>query len=377
MRVLVLDTYYEAFLAEHYRDRPGLEDQPYGDQLESLLERCFGTADGYTRHLRRLGHEAEDVIANCDPLQRRWATEHRLGACRWFGFDPAAPGLRGSLGRRARRGTLLAQVEAFAPDIVYAQAPGALTPDELEQMRSAGASLVAQVGSLPPSEDALGDFDLLVTPVPSWARRFRERGWRTEVLPLAYYEAAGERLRESGVDPGADSEREIDVSFVGGLGTTVHARRRRIIEEASRSLPIEVWGYGDEQLEPGSPIRHRGEVWGLDMYSVLARSKIVVNVHGEVAEGQAANMRMFEATGMGALLLTDGGSNLADLFEPGREVVTFDDAEDLVAKARHYLANEDERRAIAAAGQERTLREHSYERRMGELEGLLRAVSPA
>jgi spore maturation protein CgeB len=103
------------------------------------------------------------------------------------------------------------------------------------------------------------------------------------------------------------------------------------------------------------------------MYSVLARSRIVINVHEDVAEGNVNNMRLFEATGAGAMLLTDTGANLGELFEPGKEVVTFDDADDLVAKARHYLEHEDERRQIAAAGQRRTLAEHTYQRRIGEL----------
>jgi spore maturation protein CgeB len=139
-----------------------------------------------------------------------------------------------------------------------------------------------------------------------------------------------------------------------------------LLERVVPELGIEVWGYGAGSLRPDSPIlpAYRGEAWGLDMYSVLAESKIVVNMHEAVAGGNANNMRLFEATGAGAMLLTDRGANLGELFEPGREVVTFDDAEDLIAKARHYLEHEDERLSIAAAGQARTLADHTYERRL-------------
>ena len=37
----------------------------------------------------------------------------------------------------------------------------------------------------------------------------------------------------------------------------------------------------------------------------------------------------------------------------------------------HYLAREDERHAIARAGQARTLRDHTYRRRMEELVEIL------
>ena len=60
------------------------------------------------------------------------------------------------------------------------------------------------------------------------------------------------------------------------------------------------------------------------MYRVLAQSRIAVNRHGDFAGGYAANMRMFEATGVGALLMTESAANLPDFFEPGREVVAYD-----------------------------------------------------
>jgi spore maturation protein CgeB len=85
-------------------------------------------------------------------------------------------------------------------------------------------------------------------------------------------------------------------------------------------------------------------------------------------------MRLYEATGVGTLLLTDEAKNLGELFEPGREVVTYADADDLAEKVRHYLAHEDERSAVARAGQERTLREHTYAERMRELVAILEGV---
>ena len=98
---------------------------------------------------------------------------------------------------------------------------------------------------------------------------------------------------------------------------------------------------------------------------------MAINRHGDIAEGHANNMRLFEATGMGALLATEAADNLAELFEPGREVLAYDGADDLVEQVRHLLAHEDERRAMAAAGQQRTLRDHGYDGRIATLAGML------
>jgi spore maturation protein CgeB len=73
------------------------------------------------------------------------------------------------------------------------------------------------------------------------------------------------------------------------------------------------------------------------------------------------------------VLLTDSKTNLAELFVPGREVLSYRDADDLVTQARRYLADREARREIAAAGQARTLRDHTYATRMRELVEILEA----
>jgi spore maturation protein CgeB len=82
-------------------------------------------------------------------------------------------------------------------------------------------------------------------------------------------------------------------------------------------------------------------------------------------------MRLYETTGVGALLLTDWKQNLHELFEPDAEVVTYRTPEECVEKIRYYLEHEDDRARIAQAGQARTLRDHTYRSRMEELVALV------
>ena len=42
------------------------------------MDTFFGTADAYLHNLAALGHEAHEVVANCDTLQRAWARENGL-----------------------------------------------------------------------------------------------------------------------------------------------------------------------------------------------------------------------------------------------------------------------------------------------------------
>jgi spore maturation protein CgeB len=51
--------------------------------------------------------------------------------------------------------------------------------------------------------------------------------------------------------------------------------------------------------------------------------------------------------------------------------VTYRDADDLLAQLAELERDDDRRTSIAMAGQRRTLRDHTYERRMAELAALL------
>lgn len=142
-----------------------------------------------------------------------------------------------------------------------------------------------------------------------------------------------------------------------------------MLEYLARSTKIEFFGYGVESLNRSSPIVacHHGEVWGLEMYRALARSRVTLNRHINVAENNANNMRLYEATGVGALLITDRKDNLGELFEVGKEVVAYSSPEEAAELIRYYIEHPSEARAISLAGQARTLRDHTYQRRMEEL----------
>ena len=114
-----------------------------------------------------------------------------------------------------------------------------------------------------------------------------------------------------------------------------------------------------------------GGAWGREMFEVLGSSKLVVNRHGAIAGDFAVNMRMYETTGAGAALVTERKSNLADLFEPGAEVIAYDGILDAAEQAAALLADPARLDRVAAAGQARTLGEHSYRQRAAQLSSIL------
>ena len=110
------------------------------------------------------------------------------------------------------------------------------------------------------------------------------------------------------------------------------------------------------------------------MYQVLQRSRITLNSHIDFAGNEAGNMRLFEATGVGAFLLTDFKDTLNALFAPDREVAVWRSIDECLAAVAHHLADHDSRDQIARAGQARTMAQHTYRHRASEILALVQNI---
>ena len=77
--------------------------------------------------------------------------------------------------------------------------------------------------------------------------------------------------------------------------------------------------------------------------------------------------RVFEVPACGGFLLTQPAEDLDTYFKPGQDCATFESVDDLVDQVRYYLKHDDERRAIAQRGYERTLAEHTYAARFDSI----------
>lgn len=157
-----------------------------------------------------------------------------------------------------------------------------------------------------------------------------------------------------------------DVCFVGNLQTHISPRRK--ILAAISDFDLKIWGVSWKALRDD---RLRSRIVGRSVYGdeyakVYSASKIALNVHHPQCI-KALNPRTFEVTACGCLLVTDVMAELPKFFEPGKEVVTFQEIEELRDKLRFFLKNERARRKVADAGMKRALSEHTYDARMQKL----------
>jgi spore maturation protein CgeB len=129
---------------------------------------------------------------------------------------------------------------------------------------------------------------------------------------------------------------------------------------------VKLWGAPPPLWMPQGAVAamHQGRpVLNEDKARAFLGAKVVLNNlhYGEVL---GVNVRTFEAAGIGAFQLVDWRPGMAQLFEDGKELVTFRDVADLKRLLDLYLPQADERQAIAAAGKRRAHAEHTYRHRL-------------
>jgi hypothetical protein len=141
-------------------------------------------------------------------------------------------------------------------------------------------------------------------------------------------------------DCSPQSDRRLDVGWVGQLGQGQHVRRRRIIGGlASRFRMNELAKEYSKQ----------------ETADVYRQSKIVVNVSRDEFPPEA-NMRCYEAMGAGALLITEMPSELTEWgFREGEHFIGWRSESEIPGLVDRYIHNENQRVKIARAGRDLTM----------------------
>lgn len=388
LRFLIINTDYEEFITQHYQKNPDLTKKSFQEQYRARMDTLFGTADFFSTELNKLGHDAWDIIYNHPYLQKQWAMENTPSS-----YLDALSSLKGnSLSNRFTRAVfkktvekmwfdrvLEAQIKYFEPTVIYNMAMESINYDFLRTVKKRNPSIKLIVGQhaapLTPSMENLSCYDLILSSLPNLVDHFKRKGVKSAYLKLAF---GGDpilaKLKKSRKKENQNDQHEQnDIVFIGSIGAA-HLERLTFIEKILEAVPsFKLWGVVSKDIPPHSPIRARhqgGPLFGLEMYNEIANAKIVFNRHLDIAEGYANNMRLYEATGCGSLLLTDYKKNIHDLFEPS-EVVTYSDVQDSIQKIQYLLKNNALREKIARAGQKRVLKEHLWSHRMKEFIGLI------
>jgi hypothetical protein len=356
---------YPKYRQRFYRERPALAQEPFARQIAAFLADGFGGFGGAWQHyLEATGqYEVMETILDAEPAQRQWAREHgvRLSEKGW------------------QSEVLGAQMAEFKPDIWFCHS--ALPPEQRLALRRACPSIRFVFGYDGAQVHAPARFagcDAMVSCARATAKFYRDVGMNGYWMSWGFDPRVAQQL--SARPPQWDS------TFCGSifLYRGMHLGRILLLDHLCKHFDIALFVPCMSNRQIGrqllSFLRHGecetfgkvlrlypalsrvraaslGERYGLEMFQLLADSRVTLNLHGDYVK-TAANIRLFEATGVGTCLLTDWKDDLRAVFEPEREVVTFRSHEECAEKLRYLLDHENERQSIAAAGQKRCLRDH-------------------
>lgn len=189
--------------------------------------------------------------------------------------------------------------------------------------------------------------------------RLKERGCQAYYLPFCADTTQKDTWPQEHVTP------EYNIAFVGTYHPERAAREHILARVADFGLHI--WG-SPEWLGTSLAKYYRGRISNDKMLEVYRSSKIVINHYITHLPGSGINLRPFEVTGAGALLMNhDARADIFKFFKDGEEFISFKSEDDIRDKVRYYMEHEDERKRIARQGFLRTQRDHTYDHRIARV----------
>lgn len=396
---LKITTVYPQYLAKYYSQyRNHLAQKSFQTQYDHLMADAFSWSNFYQIYLNKIGVNAFEIVANAELLQQTWAIENGVP------FEN-------------EKQLVLAQIRAIAPDVVFLQDSFTFDQVFIGQMKAENPSIRLVIGWCAVNFskkhlESFKSFDMMLSCTPYFVDVFRQYGLCSYQLDHAFENSLMPRLEAT-----AQSQKA-DVLFAGSLlaGVGNHLSRLEIINQlaqANVSLELRLNLPKENQMRamavralydayqiptirsifkqiprlkniaywenrPGLPLKTshlksyvKPPVFGFDYLSAIFNSTIGLNSHIDIAGEYAGNIRLFEITGTGACMVTDYKKNIRDYFEPDSEVVTYSSSEEAVEKIKWLLNHPRERAAIAKAGQARTFRNHSFQKRAATLKTII------
>ncbi len=268
---------------------------------------------------------------------------------------------------------VLENIREHPVDIVVCMAQAPLTGAALEQLRKAGIITVLWF-----VEDYLR--------FTYWREMSRYYDFvftiqQGECLDLIRKAGAGDvQYLPMAADPGihrplalSDQDKARWGSPLSFVGAGYYNRQQVFASFAD--MPMKIWGTEWPTCKPFTDlVQEEGRRLTPDEYiKIFNATDININLHSSTERGDVdpsgdfVNPRTFELAACGAFQLVDERALLPELFEAGKELITFKDSKDLRAKIAYYSDKPAERKAIADAGRARVLKDHTYDARLKQM----------
>jgi spore maturation protein CgeB len=180
------------------------------------------------------------------------------------------------------------------------------------------------------------------------------------------------RFITGGCDPTAhrivdcpDESYQSEVAFIGRPNTP---ERVDCMQALAKKFDLKLWGAGWDKYGLGAAAP---DVYAAGYRKICAGAKIVLGWNIDPTVELYFSNRTWYTLGCGGFLLTAYCPSLEELFGRGQELDWFESLDECCEKIEYYLAHDDERQKIAAAGYRLAHSEYSYDKMVERIIGNL------
>ena len=355
LKIIQLESFYTNFLNHLYESDNRLKELSFQTQINYLLNTGFSAGQNFVPFLNPQKWETHYIVLNNTWAQVRWANEN------------------GKVEVKTLSEILLHQINTIQPDVLFISDVPGFDFNLISHFKHRPL-IVAWLATVINHQLPWHEIDVILSGISEVRNEIHKLGAKsTEKFMSAapfHFQANRHQLRSN------------NIAFAGSFIPGIHDDRARQIDRLSHHVTntsIDVFTANPFELSPGSRLNFFPPVYGGELVNTYANYGIVLDARGnfdlskEKVLAETANMRIFEATRAGSLLITENSPNLAEYFEINHEIVTYNDFDELKDKINYYSRTENlvERERIARNGHDRTIKEHSIESRANWLEKIL------
>jgi hypothetical protein len=307
--------------------------------------------------LRVLGHQIEEIDSST-PLSGNVAYQVRRLSYHLFRLGLSCFGDRD---RHGENTAIIRQVSSVTWDVLWIDKGLTIEAETLSEVRRlqpdcriVGFSpddMYARHNQSRPFLQSLPQYDVFFTTKSYGVQELESLGARNVIFVGNAY--SPEVHRPIDVSSAERMALGGPVGFIGSYETERAASMRYL---QKNGIHVRIWGNGWNRGLRSQGIDYAGApLWDEDFAKGICAFDINLAFLRKINR-DLQTTRSVEIPACGAFMLAERTEEHQALFEEGKEAEYFASDEELLDKVRYYLAHEDERKSIAAAGRERCIR---------------------
>lgn len=172
------------------------------------------------------------------------------------------------------------------------------------------------------------------------------------------------------LEPNADGVETLEYLFAQYVISRriTGEERMELLRAIGERHPIDLYTPDRNLKLPGAVNHGTADYYNTAPY-IFKTAKINLNISLRSIKS-GIPLRAFDILGAGGFLLSNFQSDFLDLFVPDEDFVYFESRQDMLDKISYYLSHEEERKAIAKSGHDKTASAHTYVHRIEEMEAV-------